>query len=836
MPQVQELKTGWELATLPAGAAADPRALAALAPSWLAAPVPGTVASALRTAGRDVFHDAPALALDAHDHFYRCHFAVPPAAGPYALEFEGLATLAEGWLNGEKILESDNMFLPARADVTSLLRADNELLLRFRALDTWLAQRRPRPRWRTRLVDNGQLRWARTSLLGRMPGWSPPVHAIGPWRPVRLISEQEPRVEMSDLSAEIADLERSIGRVKLRLSFDGALGDASAELWVGEAHAALRGGTRECSGELELPVQTWWPHTHGPQPLYPAHVVLRTRSGERRIELGALGFRRIELDAQDGRFQLRVNGVPIFCRGACWTTTDVFTLCGTSQAYARDLSLARAAGMNMLRISGTLFYEADEFYRQCDELGILVWQDFMFANLDYPAGDAAILASISRECEGLLRRTQSHACLSVLCGGSEVEQQAAMLGLPRDAWRSSWFDEQLPSLVQRCRPDVPYWPNTPSGGDLPFDVDRGSAHYYGVGAYLRPLDDARRCGMQFAAECLAFANLPDDAMLDEVLAGTRALVHDPRWKARVPRDSGASWDFEDVRDHYLKLLFECEPAALRKDDIELYLARSRVVTGEVIASALGEWRRTRSGCGGALIWFYRDLWPGAGLGLLDAHGRPKAAWYYARRALAPTCLWFTDEGLNGLHLHLAHESSRPLVAELRIEIRNDSARTLVSSDSRRLELPGRCSRELRLHALLPAFADLTRAYRFGPPGHDLVVASLLGEDGALLAEALYMPGGPPRTRSADLGLRADLARDGGGALRLRLQSERLAYAVAIEIDGYETEDNYLHVPPGTERWVSLRAVAADSGQVRGTARALNSHAAVRFSLDTEGKR
>ncbi|HKP59639.1 MAG TPA: hypothetical protein VJV78_23105 [Polyangiales bacterium] len=835
MQQVLELNTGWELATLPAGAAADPRALATFAPSWLAAQVPGTVASALRALGRDVFRDKPAL--DADDHFYRCRFALPPsAAGAHTLAFDGLATLAECWLNGEKILESDNMFLPAQADVTSLLRPDNELLLRFRALDPWLAQRRPRPRWRTRLVDHAQLRWARTSLLGRMPGWSPPLHAVGPWRPVRLISGREPRASVSDLHVELADLERSIGRVSLTLAFDPGLTGASAELWVGEAHAALRCSAQGCSGEFELPVQAWWPHTHGPQPLYPAHVLIRARGGaEQRVELGALGFRRIELDTQAGRFQLRVNGVPVFCRGACWTTTDVLTLCGTSPAYARDLSLARAAGMNMLRISGTLFYEADEFYRRCDELGILVWQDFMFANMDYPVAEPDFLASVKSECEAFLQRTRSHACLGLLCGGSEVEQQAAMLGLPREAWRSRWFDEQLPALVQHIRPDVPYWPNTPSGGDLPFDVDRGSAHYYGVGAYLRPLDDARRCQLQFAAECLAFANLPEDGVLDEVLAGTRALVHDPRWKERVPRDSGASWDFEDVRDHYLKLLFECEPAALRKDDSELYLARSRVVTGEVMAHAFGEWRRSGGSCGGALIWFYRDLWPGAGLGLLDAHGQPKAAWYYARRALAPTCLWFTDEGLNGLHLHLAHESGRPLTAELQIEVRNDAARMLVRNDSRRVELPGRASLELRLHGILPGFADLTRAYRFGPPGHDLVVARLIGDEGALLGEAFYLPGGLPRGRSVDLGLRADVVRDDAGTLAVRLRSERLAYAVEIEVErGWEVEDNYLCVAPGGERRVRLRG---EGEGVRGSVRALNGLGVVRFSgSGSEGER
>ena len=836
MPQVsshveRELDSGWELATLPADAARDPAALEALAPLWLPAQVPGTVASALRAAGRDVFRDKPAL--DADDHFYRCRFSLPPsAARPCALACDGLATLAECWLNGEKILESNNMFVPARADVGNLLRADNELVLRFRSLDRWLAQRRPRPRWRTRLTDHAQLRWARTSLLGRMPGWSPPLHAVGPFRPVRLVWEHGASVQACALSAELTDVERSIGRVRLRLELTGTEGAASAELCVGEARAALRcepraGGGSICSGELELPVAAWWPHTHGAQPLYEARVVVRGRS-ELHVALGKLGFRRLELERDAGRFQLRINGRPLFVRGACWTTTDVLTLCGTPEAYARDLQRARAAGMNMLRISGTLFYEASEFYARCDELGILVWQDFMFANMDYPVGDAEFLASVEREVQSFLSRTQASACLAVLCGGSEVEQQAAMLGLPRDSWKSSWFDERLPALARELRPDVPYLPNTPSGGDLPFDVNSGSAHYYGVGAYLRPLEDARRAELQFAAECLAFANLPDDALIDALLPGGRALSHHPLWKERVPRDHGASWDFEDVRDHYLARLFECDPAALRQADPELYLARGRVATGEVMANALGEWRRARSSCNGALIWFYRDLWPGAGLGLLDATGRPKAAYYFVRRALAPTCLWFSDEGLNGLHLHVAHDAPEGLSAELRIEVHHDAAQTLVASETKRLELAAGCSQELRLHALLPWFADLTRAYRFGPPGHDLVVASLRSNDGALLGEALYLPAGLPRTRSAELGLSAALERDAAGELHVRLHSRRFAYAVAIELEGYEPEDNYLHLPPGADRRVRLQAVAASRSA--GSVRALNAYQTLKLAL------
>src|SRR5262249_10771218 len=152
-----------------------------------------------------------------------------------------------------------------------------------------------------------------------------------------------------------------------------------------------------------------------------------------------------------------------------------------------------------------------------------------------------------------------------LCGNSEVEQQVAMLGLDLSLARSELFDRILPELGRRRRPDVPYRPSTPSGGALPFHADTGRGHYFGVGAYLRPLSDARSARIRFAAECLAFSNVPEQAMVDRVL-GSQAPGANPAWKSAIPRDGDASWDFEDVRDHYLERVFSVDPTRLRRSD------------------------------------------------------------------------------------------------------------------------------------------------------------------------------------------------------------------------------------------------------------------------------
>jgi beta-mannosidase len=169
--------------------------------------------------------------------------------------------------------------------------------------------------------------------------------------------------------------------------------------------------------------------------------------------------------------------------------------------------------MNMLRVGGTMVYESDDFLDLCDEFGILVWQDLMFANMDYPDGDEAFVAGVTAELKQQLERLLPRASVTVICGNSEVEQQAAMWGAPRERWQPRLFHEIVPALLAELSCGVPYWPSSAHGGAFPHQPNHGTTSYYGVGAYLRPLEDARRSEVRFATETLGFANVPEDATL-----------------------------------------------------------------------------------------------------------------------------------------------------------------------------------------------------------------------------------------------------------------------------------------------------------------------------------
>jgi beta-mannosidase len=298
-------------------------------------------------------------------------------------------------------------------------------------------------------------------------------------------------------------------------------------------------------------------------------------------------------------------------------------------------------------------------------------------------------------------------------------------------------------------------------------------------------------------------------------------VHHAAWKARTPRDLGAGWDFDDVRDHYVGRLFGVDCAQLRYADHERYLALGRVATGEVMAQVFGEWRRARSTCHGGLVWFLRDLWPGAGWGLVDASGAPKAAWYYLRRALQPIAAHISDEGGNGLYLHITNDREEPLAAEVEI-VCYRAGEIAVASARLPVELAARQTGEFAVAAWFDGFHDFSYAYRFGPPAQDLVVATVR-VGGETRAQAFHFPLGLPGNRELDVGLVAELNGD-----RVTVRTRRFAQAIAVDVEGFQPDDAYFHLPPGGERVIELRRVSG-THDPRGTLQPLNAEKASKLA-------
>jgi beta-mannosidase len=856
----RELSADWQAARAPADLHADPANLDDL--SWIPARVPGTAAGALQDAGE--WQLGGRLDFDAEDWWFRTSFAAEPVAPGEELWLclDGIATVAEVYLNGELVCESDSMFAAHALDVTARLREhdQNELAIRCLALGPLLAiRRRPRARWRTRLVDDGNLRFFRTMLLGRMPGLAPGPPTVGPWRAVRL--ERRRLVDVDELTLRTRlDGEAGVMSVRacLRPLGDAKVSAVEAELSgpSGSHRTGLSfdddGGGVTASGELRVPdVARWWPHTHGEPALHEVRLVVHFDGGADQqtvLDGGRVGFRDIAFgagpghDVEEDGLDLHVNGVQVFARGAVWTPIDPIGQAPLADELRAELTRVRDAGMNMLRLPGTGAYETRAFHDLCDELGILVWQDFMFATLDYPLADERFRASITREAADVLAALGGRPSLVVLCGNSEVEQQATMMGIDASVARGELFGELLPELVRASGVDALYMPSAPFGGDLPFRPDRGIGTYYAVGCYRLPLEDVRRAGVRFAAECLAFSHVPPAETIEEMLpsAPARLAGHDPLWKAGVPRENEADWDFEDIRDHYLRLLYGVDAADLRHVDRARYLELSRMLTGEILAEVFGEWRRAGSPCGGGLVLWLHDLLPGAGWGLVDHRGRAKLAYHQLARALAPVAVWTTDENLGGVVAHVANDGPAPLRGTLRVALYREGER-LVEQASVPVELGPHSQGEWNVEAVIGHFVDAAWAYKFGPPAADAIVVTLTrdgdaergdgegangdaneskaakptaGADGSddakrgasIISQAFRFPAGRPLEREPldRLGLAAEAEALADGNVRLAISSRRLAYGVEIHAAGFTPSDDGFSIEPGGGRVVVLR--------------------------------
>jgi len=833
------LTDNWSLVGSSANEFNHPSELASLE-TWLPAIVPGTVAQSLQQAGTwSLIENKDFVAsfdagFDHKDWWYKTSFSLDVENRDKTISFAGLASLSEVWLNGRLILTTDNMFLAYKVNVSDVIQSRNELFICFRSLSQALSKKRPRPRWKTRVVEHQQLRWFRTTLLGKIPGWTPPVSAVGPWNAITVHEPTEIDIRAVIVKTSVDDAQ-GIVDFELPLPFSN-IDKVSAKLEINNKITELSVNEsaqgHSLIGQLKIDnVEYWWPHTHGVPILYNITLKTTINGYDAKYTLTPIGFKQIEIDQSKNNFVVKVNGQEIFCRGACWTINDIVSLNGEDKNLEDTLNLMRDAGANMIRIGGTMIYEQDRFYQICDKLGILVWQDFMFANMDYPIDDKAFNDSVQCEIQQVVQRLAKHVSVSVFCGNSEIEQQVSMLGLDQAMWQGRLFTEVIPSLLRKYNDSVPYISSSPTGGALPFHVNTGLAHYYAVGAYLRPVSEVRRHDVKFSSECLGFANIPIAQTRNEVLNGQTPLTHDPRWKARTPRDSGAGWDFEDVRDHYLNELYNVDPTSLRSFETEKYISLSELTSGEVMMQVFAEWRSKASHCMGGLVWFLKDFWPGAGWGIIDSHGLPKACYYYLKRAWQPLSLHLTNEDINGVAIHIVNEGDK-MSGQLNVSLINELGEVMTSAHQ--LVVVNRGERyRVTVDEILMRFYDVAYAYRFGPAKHTVVAVRFTtrDEDGAdvnLTNEAFLFPQKLEISRQIKANLTAKARQISDNEYQLELESDVFLYAVCIDTPGFIADNNYFHMLPERTVKVLLRRVAdagsntVDEARLKGYVSALNS--------------
>jgi beta-mannosidase len=377
----------------------------------------------------------------------------------------------------------------------------------------------------------------------------------------------------------------------------------------------------------------WWPNGAGEQPLYTAELTINGEGSSAKSDPVRFGIRTVELTLtkygeNDRRFAFKVNGVHIYCKGGNWIPADSVYARVSCEKYHSLISEAKKCNFNMLRIWGGGIYERDEFYDYCDEMGILLWHDFMFACSAYPDDQKWYTELVRQEVEYQIKRLSHHPCIALWCGNNENQWLYADY-FKKDGSGLVIYNEIIPSLVRANCPEIPYWPSSPYGGKEPNDNEIGDRHHWND-CTMHPNMESRitpeeydKVTSRFVSE-YGYIGPCSDATIKRYYDGNPVVHNDRIWnlhnntfeKATVP---------EGIRKHY------ADHETLELKD---YLMYARLVQGLMYYYSL-EAIRFYPKNDGALFWMYNDTWGEVGWSIIDYYLDRKPSWYFVKRAFAP---------------------------------------------------------------------------------------------------------------------------------------------------------------------------------------------------------
>jgi|UniRef100_UPI00404AC977 beta-mannosidase len=614
---------------------------------WRDAVVPGCVHRDLRRHDLipDPFFGTNELDLqwiEDRDWEYRASFNVSKsllAEEVVELVCDGLDTLCAVYLNGKKIAVTDNMFITHRWDVRAMLKAGrNELRFVFASAGRALPKTRPEHQPKEFNDSIGRCSVFRKEQCQFGWDWGPRFVTAGIWRDLRLEGWSGNRLD----SVRVNQDHSARGQVSLNLTpeFDRpAIGVTCAVALSlnGETVATASSTTKQLTLAVKNP-QLWWPAGHGDQPLYDLTVVATATDGR---ELGSwsqrIGLRTLELDRHKDRwgesFQFKVNGRAVFAKGANWIPAHSFVAGLTRADYERDLVSAVRANMNLVRVWGGGLYESEEFYDICDELGLLVWQDFMFACTLYP-GDREFVASVKTEAEHNIRRIRHRASLALWCGNNEIETLNWDALAADKKLRKNYdaiFHKVLPAAVAKMDGVTPYWPTSPYRGEgrsndytvKALGEISGDTHFWDVWHARHPVKDYEKWKFRFVSE-FGMQSYSSPETQATFCATADGNVFGPVMENHQKNAAG-----NQIILDYVSRLYRFP----KSQDALIYL--SQLNQAHCMQTGVEHYRRIMPICMGAVYWQLNDCWPVASWSSIEHTGRWKALHHVARRFFAP---------------------------------------------------------------------------------------------------------------------------------------------------------------------------------------------------------
>lgn len=661
--------------------------------------IPGTVLSGLLAAGKikDPFYrtnEDATRALFWKDYVFTRTFDVDEellAQQHIVLVCEGLDTLAEISINGTFLAKTDNMHRTWKFQAKKLLHpGKNEIQIVFRSVLRFIEDYPYEAHKKINYIPCGSMKG--NQLLRKAHSmfgwdWGPQTIDAGIFRDIYLQGYSHARIEDIRIHQQHAKnvsvqtsitLSESVPGQKLcvELSEDGADKPLQTKLCKTNTD-----GVAAVDFVIENP-KLWWPNDYGDQPLYIVRTTLLDEDGTslesitRRIGLRTLTISQ-EKDEWGNEFAFCVNGVKIFTRGGNYIPDDCLYTRITEKKLDYILESCRRAHFNCVRVWGGGYYPSDAFYDLCDEKGLIVWQDLMYACNVYDVTDA-FAENCRQETYDNVRRLRHHASLGLWCGNNEIESAWDHWGdfqketpyLRADYIRL--FEEVLPKAVQEADGETFYWHSSPSSGgcfDNPDDANRGDTHYWDVWHGQKPFTDYRKYFFRFCSE-FGFQSFPCAKTVNSF-----TLEDDRNIFSRVME----SHQKNDAANG--KMLYYLSENLRYPKDLTHLLYASQVLQGMAIKYGVDHWRRNRGRCMGTLYWQINDDWPAPSWSSIDYFGRWKALHYMAQKFYAPHAVSMTLED-HRCHVYFSNESFETTEYSLTLSIRDLSGNVLETYETK----------------------------------------------------------------------------------------------------------------------------------------------------------
>ena len=612
---------------------------------------------------------------------------------------KGLDTISFVRINGKKVAQTDNMYREYEFDVKPYLKAGkNTISIDFESPYRYVKKRKKAaPTSLKKYFDLiPEKSWLRKEPCNFGWDWGPKLVTAGIWRDIKIIGYHTVRLtdmhitqEHKRNSVELTVTAQAdvLRRKKLRAVIDVVFGNEVSGL----AEVNLKNKKAVTRLKITDPM-LWWPNNMGEQNLYTVTVTLVGEDGfvydvmEKRI-----GLRTLDLDCHKDKwgesFQFSVNGKPFFAKGANWIPGNAVLANMTEDDYRSLIQSARDANMNMLRVWGGGIYEPDVFYDLCDEMGICVWQDFMFACSNYPTIDEDFIKSVELEAIDNVKRIRHHASLALWCGNNELEQINCQCdnwqykGMPWEDYKPL-FDKVLPRVVKKYDPQTDYWPSsphTPHGNRADVrDPKCGDAHLWDVWHRKKPFEWYRTCEHRFNSE-FGFQSFPEPATVNSVTEKQDRNVTSFVMEHHQRSGIGNTTIMQYMLD-WFKL----------PDGFDNTLWLSQILQGMAIKYACEHWRRSMPRGMGTLYWQLNDCWPVASWASIDSHLKWKALHYMAKKVFAPILVSGLDDLEKGtVEIHVTSDLLEREDCTAEWELTDLSGKRILRNAKKAIVAPGK---------------------------------------------------------------------------------------------------------------------------------------------------